>query len=416
MNSQRSHYLNLVWKSYPTKPFHHLQSGRVIELQNHSWGEQKIAVYNNGQSQLWLIPEQWHDILVAGDWISWLADQEKILELTLLAPNWLEDIKQDDIIISEKLKHQKLWNQFIFEVRNFFTAQNFIELQTPTLTVCPGTEPTLDVFSTEFFYGKEKRKFYLPTSPELSLKKALAQGVLQPFEIRPCFRNNEMGPHHFPEFWMIEWYRGFCDLSQIKKDVQNLIVYLIEKMGPHFKVHDSNLQIPTFTIAELFKKYLDFNLTPKTTAIELKLLAQKHQIATGDCHSFDDLFFLIFLEKIESQFSKEPLFVENYPPSQAALARLTAEGWGDRFEFYWQGLEIANAFHELNDPNIQRLRFQEDLEKKKLLGKEILPIDEGFLRALDQGMPPAAGIALGLDRLFMALKGAGHFFYPKRLL
>ncbi|RYZ77811.1 MAG: EF-P lysine aminoacylase GenX, partial [Proteobacteria bacterium] len=90
---------------------------------------------------------------------------------------------------------------------------------------------------------------------------------------------------------------------------------------------------------------------------------------------------------------------------QAALARLTEDGWGDRFEVYWQGLEIANAFHELNDPNVQRERFAEDLLKKKKMNKELIPVDEEFLQCLEAGMPPSAGIALGLERLFMAMTG-----------
>ncbi len=114
--------------------------------------------------------------------------------------------------------------------------------------------------------------------------------------------------------------------------------------------------------------------------------------------------FLIFMEKIESQLPQDELiFVEKYPPYQAALARLTEDGWGDRFEVYWKGLELANAFHELNDPSIQRRRSEEDLQKKKDLHKEAVSLDEEFFQCLEAGMPPSGGIALGVERLFMAL-------------
>ena len=116
------------------------------------------------------------------------------------------------------------------------------------------------------------------------------------------------------------------------------------------------------------------------------------------------LFSLLFLEKIEQQIPTDQLtFLKNYPPSQAALARLTTEGWGDRFEMYWKGMELANAYHELNNPKIQRERSNEDLQKRQHLGRPAVDLDEQFFQSLESGAPPSAGIALGLERLFMAL-------------
>jgi lysyl-tRNA synthetase class 2 len=111
------------------------------------------------------------------------------------------------------------------------------------------------------------------------------------------------------------------------------------------------------------------------------------------------------LEKIEPALATkdEPVILWHFPPSQAALSRLTPEGWADRFELYWRGLEIANAFHELNDPHENRRRFQEDQNRKTARGKSAPPIDEELMTALHWGMPPASGIALGMERLFMAL-------------
>jgi lysyl-tRNA synthetase class 2 len=110
------------------------------------------------------------------------------------------------------------------------------------------------------------------------------------------------------------------------------------------------------------------------------------------------------MEKIENQWPKDRLvFVEKYPPYQAALARVGSDGWAERFEAYWQGLELANAFHELNNPVLQRERAEDDLKKKQQLGKKPIELDAEFFAALDYGLPPAAGIALGLERLYMAL-------------
>jgi lysyl-tRNA synthetase class 2 len=174
----------------------------------------------------------------------------------------------------------------------------------------------------------------------------------------------------------------------------------------------------SFSVAELFKIHCDFTLTPQTSKDELKALAEKLHVDVRSAESIDDYFFLIFMEKIESQLHGDDMvFVEKYPPYQAALARLTSDGWGDRFEVYWKGLELANAFHELNDPQVQRLRSAEDLQKKAEAGKELIQLDTEFFQCLDAGMPPSGGIALGVERLFMALMGQGQiadlFVFPK---
>ncbi|WII73550.1 EF-P lysine aminoacylase EpmA [Bdellovibrio sp. 22V] len=296
------------------------------------------------------------------------------------------------------------WSVFVQGVRDFFVKDHFLEINTPSLVVCPGTEPSLDVFSTILQVGSRQQKFYLPTSPELHLKKALALGAEKIFEIAPCFRNGEITERHQPEFVMLEWYRAYDSLTHIKKDVEKLVHSLAKTLkvsAPH--------AVKTYSIAELFKFYCDFPLRPDTTKEELKALAHKLNVDVRSAESIDDYFFLIFMEKIESQLPHDDLiFVEKYPPYQAALARMTEDGWGDRFEVYWKGFELANAFHELNDPRIQRLRSAEDLEKKKSLHKEIVSLDEEFFQCLEAGMPPSGGIALGLERLFMALMGLSH--------
>ena len=266
--------------------------------------------------------------------------------------------------------------------------------------MCPGTEPSLDVFETEVFLESKKQKFYLPTSPEINLKKILSTGAERIFEIAAVFRNNEKTDRHNPEFLMLEWYRAFAHLSQIKHDTIELVEYLCDQL----KVERPK-EVLTFTIPELFKKYCNFDFKPETTMTDLKSLAETLKVDINSAQTIDDYFYLIFMEKIEFQWPADRLvIVEKYPPYQAALARIGKDGFAERFEVYWQGLELANAFHELNDPTLQRQRSNEDLEKKKILNKPIVNLDEEFFKALEFGLPPSSGIALGVERLYMAMK------------
>ncbi|KYG67289.1 EF-P lysine aminoacylase GenX [Bdellovibrio bacteriovorus] len=293
------------------------------------------------------------------------------------------------------------WSAYLNQIREFFKKKEFVEVKTPSLVRCPGTEPSLDVFTTLLVQGSRQERLYLPTSPELHLKKALALGGEKIFELAPCFRNGEITQRHQPEFLMLEWYRAYEALPAIKDDVVALIGHMVKFLNVAAPV-----SVHTYSVAELFKIYCDFDFTPQTSAIDLKNLADRLEVDVQSAESIDDLFFLIFMEKIESQLPPEDLvFVEKYPPYQAALARLTEDGWGDRFEAYWKGLELANAFNELNDPYVQRHRAQEDLNKKKESHREPVSLDEEFFRCLEAGMPPSAGIALGVERLYMALKG-----------
>lgn len=334
-------------------------------------------------------------VLLSGDWVECRGeqngDQLLLAEIILLSPNL-----HDNGHCAEVPELVKLWAAFLVEVSQFFAREGFFHLNTPTLVACPGTEPFLEPFVTEFKAGSKTQKFYLPTSPELHLKKCLAKGWDKIYEIRPCFRNGEISPIHQPEFFMLEWYRAFASIEKIQDDLKRLVVSIDPKFTHLNWVHKS--------MAELFRQYLDFELHPLTTMTDLIELACSHDVDVSSATDFDDAFFFLFLEKIEPQLKNyDCLFLHSYPPSQAALARLNSEGWGDRFEFYIRGMEVANAFNELNNPRLQRLRSLEDLEKKKLHGRSPIELDEEFFVHLEGGMPPSCGIALGLERLFMGI-------------
>ncbi|MBX9767345.1 MAG: EF-P lysine aminoacylase GenX, partial [Bdellovibrionales bacterium] len=302
----------------------------------------------------------------------------------------------------------KAWANFLKLLRDVFKVLNFIEVRTPTLVPSPGIEPHLDPFQTQFLLGKQSKIFFLPTSPEYHLKKMLAHGWLKIFEFKESFRNGELSETHQPEFLMLEWYRAFSDLAQIEKDLQGMLNYLTV----HFPFQQFGLARPKVIAIErismcaLFRKKTGFELKVDSTLAELKAVALELNIEVAEDDSWDDVFFRIFVTHVEQDLGmKQPLLVYDYPPSQAALARINERGWADRFELYYRGFEIANAYHELNDPAVQRERFQKDLETRESLGKPILPIDAEFLAALEHGMPPSSGIALGVERLFLALAG-----------
>jgi len=295
--------------------------------------------------------------------------------------------------------HAQRFVAFVDRVRDFFLRSGLTELITPTLVRCPGLEPSLEPFSTEVRFGQQSQTAYLPTSPEIHLKKALGAGFSDIFEIKTCFRAGEFSNHHDSEFFMLEWYRSFADLKWIEADLRALLYSLAEDGW----VYGRMPQVQETDFASLFKTHLHFDLTPASSASELKNLCDDLGVHNTPDDSFNDLFHRLLFDRLEAEINKMgPVIIKRFPPSQAALAKLDKDGWADRFEFYWNGLEIANAFNEVTDPVEQLARW--DLEKKERvrLGTSSLPHDPGLLRALRRGMPPTGGIALGLERLYMA--------------
>lgn len=399
MSKLRSEYLQNNWRAYPEMPRGALKWGRV-ELFNLNI---RLGVENLTEWALKDAPQfKAGDVLVEGDLVALMPANQ----ITLLAPNLTNRASK-----SEMWTEHRKWQEFSSHVRHFFKEKRFLEVKTPTLVACPGTEPTLEVFETEFNLDSKKVKYYLPTSPELNLKKLLAEGADRIFEIASVFRNGEKTKRHEPEFTMLEWYRAFTGLNAIKMDV----IEMVELASDFLKVERPK-EVLTFSVRELFKSYCNFDLKPETSLAELKKLAESLGVDVSAASSIDDYFYLIFIDKIENKWPQDRLvFVEKYPPYQAALARIGPDGWAERFETYWQGYELANAFHELNDPSVQRKRAQEDLEKKKLSGKKTVQLDEKFFSALDFGLPPSAGIALGLERLYMALTKSSDISALKRI-
>lgn len=400
--TSRAEFLEQFWPRYPSLPETAKAWGRLSDVQR-SASDLAFKI----DDQFFRIPLRSPEALFCENQDLVALDSDGAL--VLLAPNVTgtpsakEGLFQEIHIDFERLKK---WNFFLSSLREFFQNKNFIECLTPSLVSCPGSEPTLEVFPTEWRDGKRSQKFFLPTSPELHLKKILSfsqDSKQKIFEITKSFRNSEISSRHQPEFTILEWYRPYEKLDIIKKDIIELVQFLKQRF-PEAPGVSAGLSSQSFK--QIYKELWGFDLSPKTTFEELKSLAQKENIYCQNINNFEEIFNLLYIEKIEAKWPMEELFfIEKYPPSMAALARLDNEGWAERFEFYWQGLEIANAFHELNDPVLQKERFEKDLQIKRQYGFQEIGLDAQFMEALERGMPPTSGVALGVERLFMALFG-----------
>jgi lysyl-tRNA synthetase class 2 len=296
------------------------------------------------------------------------------------------------------------------KIREFFNENDFLEVETPIMTPIPGMEPHLTPFESDFTdpYG-QKTTLYLNTSPELQMKKLLGAGFGNIYNITKVFRNGEVsGGRHNPEFTMLEWYRVNASYKDLMEDCENLIIDLADSPTLNFGEHSIDISKPWdhFTVNELFQKYCNIDLEQNKDFETLKKTAKKHDYNANGCNNWDDLFYKIFLNEIEPTLGfNKPIFVYDYPSSQAALSKKKADNpfWAERFELYIAGNEIANAYGELIDSKEQRTRLQEEQALRKKLNKPVFHIDEEFLTSLESITVPCAGIALGIDRLFMVL-------------
>lgn len=310
----------------------------------------------------------------------------------------------------------------ISAVRAFFASEGFLEVETPTIVALPGMEPHLDPLQTEVTRnGGARFKAHLITSPEYAMKKLLAGGMTKIFELARAYRNGEPwdGAHN-PEFTMLEWYRADADYTAIMADTERMVASVAravtgsEIITYQGKRYDLSAPWPHMTVAAAMEKYAGIDLD---RAIKdphwFRLEATSKGTTVNESDTWDDIFFKIFLSDVEAHLGEaangkpgRPVILYDYPRSMAALARIkpgnTDGRYAERFEAYIGGMELANAFSELNDPVEQRRRLDEERQERAKLGKPDHGIDEQFIEAVGQ-MPQAAGIALGIDRLVMLL-------------
>ncbi|HMN70415.1 MAG TPA: EF-P lysine aminoacylase EpmA [Rhodoblastus sp.] len=299
--------------------------------------------------------------------------------------------------------------------RAFFQAEDFDEVETACLQVSPGAETHLHAFATELVAGDGGRsRLYLHTSPEFACKKLLAAGEERIFTFARAFRNGERSALHHPEFTMLEWYRAKAPYAAIMADCVALARAAAETAGARAltwrgRTADPFAEPEILTVADAFGRFACVDLLAALDDREaLAAAARRLSLRVAADDDWSDLFSKILNARIEPELGRGRLtLLTEYPAREAALARLKPGDprVAERFEMYACGVELANGFGELVDPEEQRARFEAAMAEKQRRYGEAFPIDEDFLRALEI-MPEASGVALGFDRLVMLAAGA----------
>ncbi|MHB1219430.1 MAG: EF-P lysine aminoacylase EpmA [Alphaproteobacteria bacterium] len=328
-------------------------------------------------------------------------------------------------VYAARRPHLETRQKVLGAVRRFFVDENFAEVETPSLQVSPGLEPHLAAFRTELEAPDRARRrtLYLHTSPEFTMKKLLVAGEKRLYQLCKVYRNAERAATHHPEFSMIEWYRAHAGYRDIMEDCVGLLRAVLRAAGrSHFSWRglesDPFGEWDRVSVADAFMRHAGIDLQactgpdPKRPDVApFAAAARTLGLRPAEGDSWDDIFFRIFLDRIEPKLGHPaPTILYDYPISMAALSRPKPDDprLAERFEVYVCGLELANAFGELTDARVQRARFEADMDLKEKLYGLRYPIDEDFLAALEHGMPESAGIALGFDRLVMLAAGVAR--------
>jgi len=282
------------------------------------------------------------------------------------------------------------------ELRRFFAERNILEVETPLLCSSGVTDPAIEPMRVDAAVSLPRARF-LQTSPEYAMKRLLAAHGEPMFQIAKAFRDGEAGARHNPEFTLLEWYRPGFDHHQLMNEVADLVRHCLGERA-----------LCRFSYRQLFLELLA--LDPFTASIaELESVARSQLDPGSLCGDRDVWLDLLLSHLIEPQLVGLGMcFVYDYPASQAALSRLAPAGdvmVGQRFELYVDGMELANGYFELADPQEQRRRFAWDNERRRASGQSEQPLDEMLLAALQHGLPGCSGVALGVDRLLMLLTG-----------
>ncbi len=320
--------------------------------------------------------------------------------------------------------------QVIDAIRTFFKADGFLEVETPLLVENPGTEPYLEVFKTTLkAQDHTDVSGFLVTSPELYMKKLLAAGVGDIFQIAKSFRNGEgISRFHNHEFTILEWYRTNADYTNIMHDCEQLLLTILRTVKndpsattlPYLgTTYDLSAPWERISVAEAFAQYAGISTDTLLDEAELKEVAAAKGYEVLPTATWEEVYNQLFLNEIEPHLGKvKPTIIFDYPASQAALSKRKEADprFAERFEFYIGGLEMGNAFSELTDAIEQKRRMTEDLQLRKALGKYEYDLDADFFTALEMGLPPTGGIAVGIDRLVMLFANAASLkdvvFFP----
>ncbi|CAB1277055.1 elongation factor P--(R)-beta-lysine ligase [Candidatus Nitrosacidococcus tergens] len=297
--------------------------------------------------------------------------------------------------------------QLLANIRSFFAERDVLEVETPILSQSGAIAPHLENMVVSYHTPSSKsQQLFLQTSPEYAMKRLLASSIGSIYQITKAFRNGEVGRYHNPEFSLLEWYRIDFDHFNLMNEVDSLLALILRTFTStkisYQELFDHYFRIDIFTIPDKFLAQLATDYGFYHTEVNNILPRQIY------------LDFLLSTV-IEPNLGHEcPYFIYHYPASEAQLARICPISSTNstliaaRFEVYYQGIELANGYHELSNHKEQLQRFKENLTYRKEHGLAEIPIDKRILAALACGLPNCAGVALGIDRLLMLQLGSYH--------
>jgi lysyl-tRNA synthetase class 2 len=288
--------------------------------------------------------------------------------------------------------------ELLHAIRSFFEARGVMEVETPVLSHAGNSDPGMEQFST----GETR---WLRTSPEYALKRLLAAGGGDAYELGRVFRAGESGPWHNPEFTLLEWYRLGWRYPRLMEEVIGLVNHCSQRFGRQWRVEHVTYQ-----------NWLQdaVGIDPLGDSRDQIIAALEwHRVSFPNLEALDRnaCLDLAVTHLAQPALAKDTLtLVSLYPASQAALARLHPEDprVAERFEVFLGNVELANGYQELTDAVEQRERFETENARRRQEGRPVVPLDLRLLEALESGLPACSGVALGVDRLLMVLGGYGH--------
>ena len=310
----------------------------------------------------------------------------------------------------ESLEVFKKRSSILSEIRNIFTEQGYLEVETPMMHPIPGGAAARP-FQT--YHNALDMDLYLRVAPELYLKRLVVGGIEKVFEIKRNFRNEGLSTKHNPEFTMLEFYTAYADYEDQMNFMESLIRTLAERVlgktviEQNKQKYDLSKSFQKLTLVDSIVKYLGVKKERLEDRKELEKMAKKLEVENIKESSDGKLQLEIFEKGVEGELDK-PTFIVGYPKDVSPLSRTQDDNpdYVDRFELFIGGKEIANGFSELNDPDEQAERFKQQVKQQDSGDKEAMGYDEDYLEALEYGLPPCAGVGVGIDRLVMLFTGA----------
>jgi lysyl-tRNA synthetase class 2 len=295
----------------------------------------------------------------------------------------------------------RLRAQLLYDIRQFFSARDVLEVETPLLGFSSGTDPQLDFFTSEYGLPPLQHRLFLQTSPEFAMKRLLAAGSGSIYQICKAFRNGESGRFHNPEFTMLEWYRVGFTLPQLMDEIAELI-------GLLFKRRRTLEPTQRFSYQELFYRHTGLDPLVFSYQDYCVYALDNHTSEAVSICGYDHALWLdfIFSHKVQPQLGENALcMVYDYPACQSSLARINADNSlvVDRVEIFINGTELGNGYYELTDAAEQDRRFDKEIAIRQQRQRPVTVKDNHLIAALEAGLPDCSGMAIGLDRLLMLL-------------